>query len=57
MFGMSASQWLILLLISAVAVTTAVHALLFKRDPRSAFAWVAICLLFPIAGPVLYAFF
>ncbi len=57
MVGMSASQWLILLLISAVALTTAVHALLFKRDPRSAFAWVAICLLFPIAGPLLYAFF
>ncbi len=57
MFGMSVIQWLILLLITAVAVTTAVHALLFKRDPRSAFAWVAICLLFPIAGPLLYAFF
>jgi cardiolipin synthase len=57
MFGMSASQWLLLLLISAVALTTAMHALLFKRDSRSAFAWVAICLLFPVAGPLLYAFF
>jgi cardiolipin synthase len=57
MFQMSASHWLILLLVSAVAVTTAVHAMLFKRDPRSAFAWVAVCLLFPVAGPVLYAFF
>ncbi len=57
MFQMSVSQWLILLLITAVAVATAIHALLFKRDPRSAFAWVAICLLFPVAGPLLYAFF
>ncbi len=54
---MTVSQWLILVLVSAVAVTTAVHALLFKRDPRSAFAWVAVCLLFPIAGPLLYVFF
>ena len=57
MFEMSASQWLILLLVSAVALATALHALLFKRDPRSAFAWVAVCLLFPVAGPLLYAFF
>lgn len=57
MFDMTPSQWLILLLISAVALTTAIHALLYKRDPRSAFAWVAICLLFPIAGPLLYVFF
>ena len=54
---MSASQWLILILVTAVAVTTAVHALLYKRDPRSAFAWVAICMLFPVAGPLLYVFF
>ena len=40
-----------------MALATAVHALLFKRDSKSAFAWVAICLLFPVAGPLLYAFF
>ena len=57
MLEMTISQWLILVLVSAVAVTTAVHALLFKRDPRSAFAWVAVCLLFPLAGPLLYVFF
>lgn len=57
MFEMLISQWLVLLLISAVAITTAIHALLYKRDPRSAFAWVAICLLFPLAGPLLYVFF
>lgn len=54
---MDVYQWLILALVTGIAVTTAFHALLYKRDPRSAFAWVAICLLFPLAGPALYAFF
>lgn len=54
---MQITHWLILSLITAVAVATAGHALLYKRDPRSAFAWVAICLLFPVAGPLLYYFF
>ncbi|HUJ79206.1 MAG TPA: phospholipase D-like domain-containing protein [Nitrospiria bacterium] len=34
------------------------HALLNKRDPRSALGWVAVCLLFhPAAGAVLYWLF
>ncbi|MGH8295219.1 MAG: phospholipase D-like domain-containing protein [Steroidobacteraceae bacterium] len=39
------------------AVTGALHALLSKRDPRSAFGWIATCCLFPFAGFVLYALF
>jgi len=39
------------LIISPVA---ALHALMFKRDSRAAFGWIALCLLLPIAGPVLY---
>lgn len=54
---MEIHELLILILVTLIAVATAGHALLYKRDPRSAFAWVAICLLFPVAGPVLYAFF
>jgi len=34
-----------------------VHALLFKREPRSAFGWMAVCVIAPVAGPVLYLFF
>jgi len=34
-----------------------VHALLYKRDPRAAFGWIAVCVLAPVAGPVLYLFF
>jgi cardiolipin synthase len=34
------------------------HALLNKRDPRSALGWVAVCLLFhPAAGGILYWLF
>ncbi len=33
------------------------HALLHKRRPESAFGWIAVCLLVPIAGPVLYFLF
>jgi cardiolipin synthase A/B len=30
------------------------HAIMFKRDPRSAAIWVFICLLLPFVGPWLY---
>ena len=46
-----------LLIHAVLAPLTAVHALLFKRDPRAAFGWIAVCVLFPLAGPVLYLFF
>lgn len=40
-----------------VAVFAAGHALLHKRDPRSAWGWIAVCWLFPFAGSALYFFF
>src|SRR5690625_7181990 len=49
---------LILLAFHAVlAPATVVHALIHKRDPRSAFGWIAFCTITPVAGPVLYLFF
>lgn len=57
MFEATARQWIILILVTLISVIAAVHALLYKRDPRSAFGWIAICLVFPIAGPLLYTFF
>lgn len=48
---------LILLFHAVLAPVTAVHALLYKRDPRAAFGWIAVCVLAPIAGPVIYLFF
>lgn len=47
----------VLALIPVLAIAGAGHALLYKRDPRSAFAWIAICLVFPLAGPLLYFLF
>lgn len=47
---------LIVLLFHAVlAPATAIHATLYKRDSRAAFGWIALCVLLPIAGPILYA--
>ena len=40
-----------------LAPLTALHALLYKRDPRASFGWIAVCVLAPVAGPVLYLFF
>lgn len=45
---------LALVSLALFALAAALHALLNKRDPRSAFGWVALCLFFPFAGPVLY---
>jgi cardiolipin synthase len=44
-------------LVVVAAVISAGHAIVYKRDPRSATLWLlAICLL-PAAGPVLYVLF
>lgn len=40
-----------------LSLTTAGHALLHQRTPSSALGWVAVCLVFPFAGPVLYFLF
>jgi hypothetical protein len=33
------------------------HALLYKRDPRSALGWLVVCLLMPYLGPLIYVLF
>lgn len=40
-----------------VAPLTAIHALLYKRDPRSALGWISVCILFPVVGPFTYYLF
>ena len=37
-----------------ISPLAALHALMFKRDSRAAFGWIALCLLLPVAGPILY---
>ena len=47
--------------LSAVAIPFAIfsagHALLRKRDPRSALGWISVCLLLPILGALFYWLF
>lgn len=50
-------NWIILGLDVFLALFSAGHALLYKRDPRAAFGWIALCLTFPLAGPLLYFIF
>lgn len=33
------------------------HALILKKDPRSAMGWIAICFVFPVFGPLCYLLF
>jgi len=40
-----------------LVVATVGHVLLHKRDPRAAWGWIAVCLLFPVVGPFLYFLF
>ena len=49
--------WLALALQVALGLLCAWHALLTKRDPRSALAWIGISLLLPFGGPLLYFLF
>jgi len=40
--------------LTVLALFSAGHALLFKRDPRAAFGWIVISLTVPLFGPFLY---
>ena len=50
-------EWLLAGVHLVIALLAAGHALLYKRDPRAAMSWVVLCLLFPLAGPILYYLF
>jgi cardiolipin synthase len=41
-------------LLALVTILSAGHAFLYKRDPRAAWGWVAVCLMFPGGGAALY---
>ena len=44
-------------LVLSLSLTAASHALLNKRDSRSALAWVSLCLVMPLFGPIAYLLF
>ena len=48
---------LLTLLAIGMAVAAAYHALMTKRDSKSAFAWIAFSLIIPFAGPIIYLIF
>ena len=45
------------LIIGSISVGAALHALLSKRDSKSALAWVSFCLILPLLGPFVYLLF
>lgn len=47
-------QTLYIIFSLTISIISACHALLWKRDPRSALGWVVISLILPIIGPLLY---
>jgi len=55
------SYYLIGVAISLIAVmmaaSAALHALMSKRDSKSALAWIAVSIVMPIAGPIIYLVF
>jgi cardiolipin synthase len=40
-----------------VAIYSAIHALIYKKDSRAAFGWIAVCIFLPLFGPLLYFIF
>jgi cardiolipin synthase A/B len=40
--------------LSTLALLSAGHALINKRDPRAALGWIVTCLGFPLLGPMFY---
>lgn len=48
---------IIFLLGSVLTIVGGTHALLNKRDPRSALAWIAMCAALPFIGALLYYVF
>jgi cardiolipin synthase A/B len=48
---------LVVLIHVGCAAFSSGHALLTKPDPRSAFSWIVVCWLFPLAGSALYGLF
>ncbi len=51
------TAWILLAAHVVLAVTSAGHALLYKKDPRAALGWIAVSLAYPLVGPLMYYLF
>ncbi len=49
--------WGLIIVIYALGIIAGLHALMTKKDPRAAFGWLLLCLLFPSIGIILYVIF
>jgi cardiolipin synthase len=47
-------KYILTSLLVIAAVMASGHALLHKRDPRSTFGWIMVCLAIPGIGPLIY---
>ena len=47
-------QWFVVIISILVGILTAGHAVIFKRDPRSAILWLQTFVLLPIVGSALH---
>lgn len=56
-FESGMGRWVLSALAIVLSITCAGHALLWKRDPRAAVGWIAVCLLLPGFGALLYLLF
>lgn len=56
LFDTSLRLWayVVAVLTVLLALVASLHAILYKRDPRSAALWVGLVWLIPLGGPVLY---
>lgn len=48
---------MVTVLMTLFGIVTAGHALITKRDPKGAFGWITICIVFPFIGPFIYYVF
>jgi cardiolipin synthase len=54
---MSDYYWFLIGGVLLFSWSSALHALLFKRDPRAALAWIVVCITFPPFGALFYFLF
>jgi len=50
-------SWILSALAFAAALAASAHALIYKREPRSAALWTVVIWLVPTVGPILYLLF
>lgn len=54
---MTELHWFVLVCHLLAGTAASWHALLYKREPRAAWGWIAVCLMFPLLGALFYILF